>query len=76
MYWSQGKKKWCRHVNIRWQNLNHQIVMMIVQAVIFSSLSTLEVTTVKSYTMKVGNTSMDLEVLLDGEHIAEEENPF
>jgi hypothetical protein len=29
---------------------------------IFPSLSTLEVTTVKSYTMKVGNTSVDWEV--------------
>jgi hypothetical protein len=43
---------------------------------IFPSLSTLEVTTVKSYTMKVGDTAMDWEVLLDGEHITEEENPM
>jgi hypothetical protein len=41
---------------------------------IFPSLSTLEVTTVKSCTMNVGNSSMAWEVLLDGEHITEEEN--
>jgi len=41
---------------------------------IFPSFSTLEVTTVKSYTMNVGNSSMDWEVLLDREHITEEEN--
>ncbi len=39
---------------------------------IFPSLSTLEVTAVKSYTMKVGNSSVDWEALLDGEHIIEE----
>jgi hypothetical protein len=44
---------------------------------IFPSFSTLEVTNVKSYTMKVGDTAVDWEVLLDGEHITkEEENPL
>jgi hypothetical protein len=43
---------------------------------IFQSLSTSYVTTVKSYTMKVGDAAADWEVLLDGEHITEEENPL